>query len=68
MILVVFNKISDYWDKTKIMPMHEIIKWITRDRFQELYIRVRLAGMGVEGAYVKVSKAPLISFLFFVKF
>jgi Transposase IS4 len=68
MTLVVLNEISDYWDKTKIMPTHEITKWMARDRFQELHMRVRLAGMGVEGAYAKVSKAPLISFLFFVKF
>ena len=38
--LVVLNEISDYWDKTKIIPMHEITKWIARDRFQELYMRV----------------------------
>ena len=59
MTLVVLNEISDYWDKTKIMPTHEITKWISRDRFQELHIRVRLAGMEADGPYTKVSKAPL---------
>jgi hypothetical protein len=50
------------------MPYHEITKWMPRNRFQELHMRVRLAGMDAKGAYAKVSKAPLISFLFFVKF
>jgi hypothetical protein len=68
MTLVVFNEIFDYWNTTSIMPTHEITKWIARDRFQELYIRVRLAGMGIEGVYAKVSKALFISFLFFIKF
>jgi hypothetical protein len=65
MTLVVLNEISDYWDKTKIMPIHEITKWMARDRFQELHMRVRLAGMAVEGAYAKVSKAPLYFVLIF---
>jgi hypothetical protein len=59
MTLVVLNEISDYWDKTKIMPMHEITKWMGRDRFQELHMRVRLAEMEADGPYAKVSKAPL---------
>jgi Transposase IS4 len=57
--LVVLNEISDYWDKTKIMLTHEITKWMSRDRFQELHMRVRLAGMEADGPYTKVSKAPL---------
>jgi hypothetical protein len=64
-ILVVLNEISDYWDKTKIMSPHEITKWMARDRFQELHMRVRLAGMAVKGAYVKVSKALLYFVLIF---
>jgi hypothetical protein len=50
------------------MPTHEITKWMARDRFQELHMWVQLAGIGAKGVYAKVSKAPLISFLFFVKF
>ncbi len=65
MTLVILNKISDYQDKTKITPTHEITKWIARDQFQELHMRVRLAGMDAEGAYVKVSKAPLYFVLIF---
>jgi hypothetical protein len=65
MTLVVLNEISDYWDKTKITLTHEVTKWMARDRFQELHMRVRLAGMAAEGAYAKVSKAPLYFVLIF---
>jgi hypothetical protein len=65
MTLHVLNKISDYWDRSKNTPIHDFTKLMPRNRFQELHIRVRLAGMDVNGAYAKVSKAPLISFLFF---
>jgi hypothetical protein len=64
-ILVVLNEISDYWNKTKIMPIYEIIKWIARDRFQEFHMRVRLAGMAIKGTYIKVSKALLYFVLMF---
>jgi hypothetical protein len=65
MTLIVLNEISNYWDKTKITPIHEVTKWISRDRFQELHMRVQLAGMATKGAYVKVSKAPLYFVLIF---
>ena len=65
MTLVVLNEISDYWNKTKIMPTYEITKRMARDRFQELHMRVRLAGMAAEGAYAKVSKALLYFVLIF---
>jgi hypothetical protein len=38
--LIILNEIFNYWNKTKIMLIHEIMKWMTRDRFQELYMRV----------------------------
>jgi hypothetical protein len=65
MTLIVLNEISNYWDKTKITLIHEITKWMARDRFQELHMQVRLAGMAIERAYAKVSKAPLYFVLIF---
>jgi hypothetical protein len=68
MTLHVLNEISDYWDTSKNTLTHDFTKLMPKNRFQELYIRVRLARMDANGAYAKVSKAPLISLLFFVKF
>jgi hypothetical protein len=62
------NEISDYWTKRKNTPNHPITAHMSRNRFQELHMRVRLTGAGADGPYAKASKAPLISFLFFVKF
>jgi Transposase IS4 len=59
MTLHVDNEISDYWDKSNLAPKHEITKYMGRNRFQELHMRVRLAGTGADGPYAKVSKAPL---------
>jgi hypothetical protein len=64
MTLHVLNEISDYWDTSKNTPIYDFTKLMPRNRFQELYIQVRLTGMDANGAYAKVSKAPLI----FVKF
>jgi hypothetical protein len=36
-----------------------------RNRFQELYMRVRLVGMDASGAYAKVSKASLVFVIIF---
>ena len=66
--LYINNEISDYWNKSNFIPKHEITKYINRNRFQEFYIRVRLAGTETDGLYIKVSKALLILLLFFVRF
>jgi len=65
MTLHVLNEISDYWDTSKNTPTHDFINLISRNRFQELYIWVRLAGIAAKGAYAKVSKAPLYFVLIF---
>ena len=57
--LYVQNEISDYWIKGNFTPYHDVIQKMPRNRFQELYMRVRLAETGTKGAYAKVSKAPL---------
>ena len=65
MTLHVLNEISDYWDTSKNTPNHEFTKLMPRDRFQELHMRVRLVEMDANGAYAKVSKAPLIFVIIF---
>jgi hypothetical protein len=60
MTLVVMNEIADYWDTSEWTPEHRIIREMSRDRFQELHIRVRLAGKDAEGPYAKVSHSLII--------
>ena len=65
MTLHILNEISDYWDTSKHTTTHEFTKLMPRDRFQELHMRVRPAEMDTNGAYAKVSKAPLIFVIIF---
>jgi len=53
--LYVCNEISDYWDIKDFIPIHPISKEMSRDRFQELYICIWLAGKEAVGLYAKVS-------------
>jgi hypothetical protein len=53
MTLYVCNKIADYWNRKDFTLDHPIIDYISRDRFQELYMRVRLAGSEAKGPYAK---------------
>jgi hypothetical protein len=55
MTLYVCNEISDYWDIKDFTPTHPILKEMSRDRFQELHMRVRLAGKEAVGPYARVS-------------
>jgi hypothetical protein len=55
MTLYVCNEISDYWDAKEFTPIHPISKEMSRDRFQELHMRVRLAGKEAGGPYARVS-------------
>ena len=59
MTLYIQNEISDYWSKGDFMPYHNIMDKMPRNRFQELHMRVRLAGTNADGPYTRVSKAPL---------
>ena len=54
MTLYVDNEIVDYWSTKDMTPEHLITKYLSRDRFQELYMCVRLHGEKEEGAYQKV--------------
>ena len=67
MTLYVCNEISDYWDTRDFTPMHPISKEMPRNRFQELHMRVRLAGMEAVGPYARVSFWPLFLRLFINK-
>jgi hypothetical protein len=58
MIINIQNKISDYWDTRDTTPNHPISKYITRDRFQELYIRYRITLLRVKGPYEQVEFLP----------
>jgi hypothetical protein len=53
--LYICNEISDYWDTRSFTPIYPITEEMSRNRFQELYIRVRLAGKEAVGPYAKVS-------------
>ena len=56
MTLIVCNEITDYWNTKDYMPVHPISAYMSRDRFQELHIRLRLHGKEAKGPYAKVSK------------
>jgi hypothetical protein len=60
MTLIVCNEIADYWSTKDFMPVHPISSYMSRDRFQELHMRVRLHGEEARGPYAKVSKALLV--------
>ena len=55
MTLYVCNKLSNYWDTKEFTPMHPILKEMQRDRFQELHMRVQLAGKDAIRPFAKVS-------------
>ena len=56
MTLYIYNEIADYWNTKDFTPDHPIASYMSRDRFQELYIYMRIYGEDVEGPYAKVSK------------
>jgi Transposase IS4 len=56
MTLHVDNEIADYWTTKEMTPEHPITKYMSRNRFQELHMRVRVHGEEAEGPYAKVSE------------
>jgi hypothetical protein len=56
MTLYICNEISDYWNTKDFTPDHPISHYMSRDRFQELHIRVRFHGEEEKGPYAKVSE------------
>jgi hypothetical protein len=57
MTLHVENEISDYWKTSRNGPIHPIREHMSRDRFQELHMRVRVYDEVAKGPYAKVSNA-----------
>jgi len=55
MTLYIHNEISDYWDTRDYTPDHGVTGKMCRDHFQELHMRVRLAGNEAIGPYQKAS-------------
>ena len=61
MTLYIDNEIANYWNIRGFVPLHPIISYISRDRFQELYIRMRFHGNQEQGQYEKVT--PIFLFI-----
>jgi hypothetical protein len=53
------NEIADYWSTKDMTPEHPITEYLSRDRFQELHIRVRFHREEEVGPYKKVSNTTL---------
>ena len=56
MTLYIYNEISNYWNIKDFTPDYPITSYISRNRFQELYIHMRIYRENVKGPYTKVSK------------
>ena len=54
MTLYIENELSDYWSIKEATLIHPIAIEIARDRFLELYIRVRLKGADTDIFYEKI--------------
>jgi hypothetical protein len=55
MILYIENKIADYWNISRNIPFYPISKYITKNRFQELYICFKYIKLGIKGPYTRVN-------------
>jgi hypothetical protein len=58
MIFIILNKISDYWNISKLILDYWVITYISRERFKELHMRMQLAEKDAQGPYAKVSRKP----------
>jgi hypothetical protein len=50
------NEISDYWSIKEITLEYPITRYLSRNRFQELYMRMKMHGEEAKGPYAKVSE------------
>ena len=65
MTLNVQNEITDYWSTSKeARPFHPISRYMSRNRFQELYMRFRIHRSREKGVYEKVLLNPLLLFIY----
>jgi hypothetical protein len=67
MTLHVDNEIADYWSTKDMTPKHPIMKYLSRDRFMELYMRVQFHRDEEQGPYEKVANNSLFLCLFLVE-
>jgi len=67
MTLHVDNEIADYWAIKDMAPEHPITKYLSRDRFQELHMRVRFYGEEAKAPYEKVANNLPFPCLFYPK-
>jgi hypothetical protein len=61
------DEIADYWSTNKLFLYHLITQYITRDRFQELYMRYRVALAGHKKLWDRVSIMFLIPFNLYIQ-
>ena len=67
MSLYMDNEITDYWAIKDMIPKHLITKYLSRNRFQELHIRIRFHGNQEQGLYEKVANSLPFSCPFYLK-
>ena len=63
MTLFAMDEVSDYWSNNKLFPQHAITQYMSRNRFQELHMRYRVAPAGHQNLWDRVcimSKCLLI--------
>jgi hypothetical protein len=67
MSLYMENEIADYWNIKDMTPEYPITKFLSRNRFQELHMRMRFYGNQEQGPYEKVANNPLFPCPFYLK-
>ena len=60
MTLFALDKIAGYWSSNKLLPYHSITRYMSRNRFQELHMRYRVAPAGHQELWDRVSIVSLI--------
>jgi hypothetical protein len=55
MSLYIYNEIADYWNTKDFIPNYLITSYMSRNRFQELHIRMRIYRENIKGLYNKVN-------------
>jgi hypothetical protein len=55
MTLFPMDEVADYWSSNKLFPQHRIIQYMSRNRFQELHMRYRVAPPGHQELWDRVS-------------
>ena len=55
MTLFPMDEIADYWSSNKLFPQYSIIQYMSRNRFQELHMRYRVASAEHKELWDRVS-------------